>query len=52
MILINTHCILSLSFVAFDFGLKFINQFLHPKQSLVVFISLQREIQQRTIKTH
>lgn len=47
MILINTHCIFSLSFVALDFGLKFINQVLHPKQSLTVFIRLQR-----SIKTH
>lgn len=50
--LINTHCILSLSFVAFDFGLEFINQILHPKQSLVVLIRLQGEVQQRSIKTH
>lgn len=51
MILINTHCILSLPFVAFDFGLEFINQILHPKQSLVVLIRLQGEVQQRSIKT-
>lgn len=45
MIVINTHCILSLSFIAFDFGLKFIDQVLHPEQSLVVFLSLQREVE-------
>lgn len=45
MVVGNTHCILSLSFIAFDLGLKFIDQVLHPEQSLVVFLSLQREVE-------
>lgn len=43
----ETHRLLRLPFEALDFGLKFVDQFLHPKQSLAIFFRLRREIQQR-----
>lgn len=37
----KTHCVLGLSLVALDFGLKLIDQLLHPQQSLPVLLRLQ-----------
>lgn len=37
----GTHSALSLSLVALDFGLKLVDQLLHPQQSLPVLLSLQ-----------
>lgn len=37
----DTHCGLRLSLVALGFGLKLLDQFLHPQQSLPVLLRLQ-----------
>lgn len=43
VIVVKTHSAFSLSLVALDFGLKLIDELLHPQQSLPVLLRLQED---------